>query len=202
MRILKKTAVVLAAAVIAAAVMTIFPAVLTLARAASVTQVRSTEETMKIVSTAFGEGQPIPKRFTCEGDDLSPALSWSDVPAAAKSLALIVDDPDAPDPAAPKMTWVHWVLYDIPVSSNGLSEAVAASALAPPTREGTNDWQRKGYGGPCPPIGRHRYFFKLYALDTQLGDKGALTRKQLETAMEGHVLGQTQLMGTYQKGDK
>ncbi len=157
---------------------------------------------MKLVSTAFGEGQAIPKRFTCEGDDLSPALSWSDVPGEARSLALIVDDPDAPDPAAPKMTWVHWVLYDIPVSTAGLAEAVAASALAAPTREGTNDWQRKGYGGPCPPIGRHRYFFKLYAVDTQLGDRGAMTKSQLEAAMEGHVIAHTQLMGTYQKAGK
>ncbi|MBI5506951.1 MAG: YbhB/YbcL family Raf kinase inhibitor-like protein [Deltaproteobacteria bacterium] len=157
---------------------------------------------MKLVSTAFGEGQAIPNRFTCEGNDVSPALSWSDVPGAAKSLALIVDDPDAPDPAAPKMTWVHWVLYDIPVSSTGLVEAVAASALPAATREGTNDWQRKGYGGPCPPIGRHRYFFKLYALDTQLGDRGALTKRQLEDAMQAHVIAHAQLMGTYQKAGK
>jgi Raf kinase inhibitor-like YbhB/YbcL family protein len=121
------------------------------------------------------------------------------VPASAKSLALIVDDPDAPDPRAPKMTWVHWVLYDLPPTATGLSGGTAANALPVGTRQGTNDWKRTGYGGPCPPIGRHRYFFKLYALDTVLPGLGAATKQQLERAMEGHVLAKGELMGTYQK---
>lgn len=157
------------------------------------------EETMKLVTTAFADGAAIPKRFTCEGDDVSPPLTWSGVPAAAKSLVLIVDDPDAPDPAAPKRTWVHWVLYDLPPSSGGLPEAVSASSLPPPARDGLNDWTRPGYGGPCPPIGRHRYFFKLYAVDTVLGDRGAATKASLEAAIEGHVIAHAQVLGTYRK---
>jgi Raf kinase inhibitor-like YbhB/YbcL family protein len=119
------------------------------------------------------------------------------VPAGTKSLALVVDDPDAPDPKAPKMTWVHWVLFDLPPTAVDLAEGV--KALPPGTRDGTNDWHRTGYGGPCPPIGRHRYFFKLYALDRMLGDLGTPTKAQLEKAMEGHVLGRAELMGTYEK---
>mgnify|MGYP005613865819 FL=1 len=110
-----------------------------------------------------------------------------------------MDDPDAPDPAAPKMTWVHWVLYDLPASSKGLSEAVKPAALPAGTREGTNDWHRTGYGGPCPPIGRHRYFHKLYALDTKLGDLGKPAKGALEEAMQGHILATAELVGTYQK---
>ena len=125
---------------------------------------------MKLTSTAFTESQSIPKLYTCEGQDRSPPLTWSGVPANAKSLALIVDDPDAPDPAAPRMTWVHWVLYNIPVTASGLAEGVISSALPKGALEGLNDWQRTGYGGPCPPIGRHRYLHKLYALDTVLPD--------------------------------
>jgi Raf kinase inhibitor-like YbhB/YbcL family protein len=119
------------------------------------------------------------------------------VPAGTRSLVLIVDDPDAPDPAAPKMTWVHWVLYDLPSDATGLAEGV--KALPAGAREGLNDWQRTGYGGPCPPVGRHRYFHKLYALDTVLPDLGRPTKAQLEAAMKGHVLAQAQLIGTYQK---
>ena len=122
--------------------------------------------TLKLTSPAFGEGLSIPTRYTCEGDDVSPPLSWSGVPAGTKSLALIVDDPDAPDPKAPRMTWVHWVVYDMPVSTVGLPEAVRE--LPAGSRPGLNDWKRTGYGGPCPPIGRHRYFHKLYALDVEL----------------------------------
>ena len=118
---------------------------------------------------AHGE---IPARFTCEGEEVSPALVWQGVPQAARSLALIVDDPDAPDPRAPKRTWVHWVLYNLPPATAGLPRAVAPRDLAKGTREGANDWGRTGYGGPCPPIGRHRYFFKLYALDAVLPDLG------------------------------
>lgn len=153
----------------------------------------------RITSPAFRDGEGIPRVHTCQGRDTSPRLEWSGIPAQAKSLALIVDDPDAPDPAAPKMTWVHWVLYDIPPTAAGLPEAARASLLPAGTREGTNDWKRKGYGGPCPPVGRHRYFFKLYALDAVLGDLGAPTKARLEKAMEGHVLAHAELIGTYEK---
>lgn len=152
---------------------------------------------LTISSTAFANLGEIPRQYTCEGDDRSPPLAWTGIPAGTKSLALIVDDPDAPDPAAPKMTWVHWVLYNLPADCGALPEAVRA--LPPGTREGTNDWQRTGYGGPCPPIGRHRYFHKLYALDVDLPDLGRPTKAALETAMAGHVLAQAQLTGTYQK---
>lgn len=155
---------------------------------------------LTLTSPSFSHQGEIPRKHTCEGQDVSPALAWSGVPEAAKSLVLIVDDPDAPDPKAPKMTWVHWVLYDLPPSAAGLREAAAA----PPSgaREGLNDWKRTGYGGPCPPIGRHRYFHKLYALDTTLGDLGTPTKDQLEFAMEGHVLTKTELVGTYEKTGK
>ena len=153
-------------------------------------------------SSAFEPKEPIPVKYTCEGEDVSPALTWSNLPSGTKSLAFIFDDPDVPDPAAPKRTWVHWVLYDIPPSAKGLPEAIGASSLPGGTREGLNDWKRTGYGGPCPPIGRHRYFFKLYALDTKLGDLGEPTKVQLEQAMAGHILGEAQLVGTYQKSGK
>jgi Raf kinase inhibitor-like YbhB/YbcL family protein len=152
---------------------------------------------LTLKSPAFAAGAEIPAVHTCEGKDVSPALQWSGVPAGAKSLALVVDDPDAPDPKAPRMTWVHWVLHDIPPVADGLAEGV--KALPAGTREGVNDWRRTGWGGPCPPVGRHRYFFKLYALDRTLGDLGRPTKAQLEKAMEGHVLARTELMGTYQK---
>jgi len=156
--------------------------------------------TMKISSTTFTHNGSIPTVHTCEGKDTSPALTWSGAPPATKSFALIVDDPDAPDPAAPKMTWVHWVLYNLPPSAAGLAAAVAPQDLPKGAQEGVNDWKRTGYGGPCPPIGRHRYFFKLYALDTVLPDLGKPTKAKLESAMKGHVLAETQIMGTYQKG--
>jgi Raf kinase inhibitor-like YbhB/YbcL family protein len=152
-----------------------------------------------VTSSAFTPNGAIPALYTCEGKDISPPLAWSGTPAATKSFALIVDDPDAPDPAAPKMTWVHWVLYDIPPAAGGLPEAVKASALSPGTREGINDWGRTGYGGPCPPIGRHRYFHKLYALDTVLPDLKRPNKAALEKAMQGHILAQAVLIGTYQK---
>jgi Raf kinase inhibitor-like YbhB/YbcL family protein len=155
--------------------------------------------TMVISSPAFGPNQSIPSRYTCEGEDLSPPLSWAGVPSETKSLALIVEDPDAPDPKAPKMTWVHWVLYNIPPSASGLPEGVQKQALPPGTREGLNDWKRTGYGGPCPPIGRHRYFFKIYALSQVLPDLGSPTKSQLEKAMKGQVLSQAELVGTYEK---
>ncbi len=154
-----------------------------------------------IQSSAFDNDGKIPRHCTCEGDDVSPPLTWSGVPDDTQSLVLIVDDPDAPDPKNPRMTWVHWVLYDIPIATDGLPEGVASAALTPGTREGLNDWKRTGYGGPCPPIGRHRYFHKLYALDTELGDLGRATKADVERAMRGHVLAEAVLMGTYQKGD-
>lgn len=158
--------------------------------------------TFSITSPSFTKGGEIPSKHTCEGPNISPALVWKDIPPGTKSLALIVDDPDAPDPEAPKMTWVHWVLYNIPATAAGLAEKVAVKDLPAGTREGTSDYKRGAWGGPCPPIGRHRYFFKLYALDTLLPDLGAPTKDALLKAMEGHVLAQTELMGTYQKQGK
>lgn len=154
---------------------------------------------LALSSPAFTPGGEIPALFTCEGRDLSPALDWTGVPEAAQSLVLIVDDPDAPDPAAPKMTWVHWVLYNLPPTARGLPKGVAPTELPAGTREGTNDWKRTGYGGPCPPIGRHRYFHKLYALDVVLPDLGTAAKVRVEAAMKGHVIAHAELMGTYQK---
>jgi len=154
---------------------------------------------MKLTSPAFSQHGEIPTEHTCEGADVSPELKWEGVPSGAKSLALVVDDPDAPDPKAPKTTWVHWVLYDLPTSAHGLPKGVAPSALPKGTHEGVNDWRKTGWGGPCPPIGRHRYFHKLYALDVVLPDLHRPTKAALEKAMEGHVLGQAELVGTYQK---
>jgi Raf kinase inhibitor-like YbhB/YbcL family protein len=153
---------------------------------------------MTISSSAFAHNTAIPRQYTCEGKDISPPLTWSGIPGNARSLALIVDDPDAPDPAAPRMTWVHWVVYNLPVTVTGLSEA--AKALPAGALEGLNDWQRTGYGGPCPPVGRHRYFHKLYALDTVLPDLKKPTKAKLEQAMKGHIVAEAQLIGTYQKG--
>lgn len=155
---------------------------------------------MTLTSPAFDAGASIPPLHTCDGSDISPALAWSGMPAGTKSLVLVVDDPDAPDPAAPQRTWVHWVLYNIPPDAPGLPQGVTAHALPAGTHEGTNDWKRTGYGGPCPPIGRHRYFHKLYALDTVLPDLHKPAKAQLEQAMHGHVLAQAELIGTYQRG--
>ena len=149
-------------------------------------------------SNAFDSNQEIPTKYTCEGEDISPPLAWGGVPQGTKSLALIVDDPDAPDPDAPKRTYVHWVLLDIPPDVKELPEDARTQGLPPGTQVGKNDWGRTDYGGPCPPIGRHRYFHKLYALDTVLG-LDAPTKQELEAAMEGHVLARTELIGTYQK---
>jgi Raf kinase inhibitor-like YbhB/YbcL family protein len=152
-----------------------------------------------LVSESFSPDGEIPVRHTCEGVDASPQLTWSGSPEGTRSFALIVDDPDAPDPQAPQLTWVHWVLYNLPADASRLPAAVASDKLPEGTREGLNDWRRKGYGGPCPPIGRHRYFHKLYALDTVLSDLGPVTKKELEAAMKGHILAQAELVGTYQK---
>jgi Raf kinase inhibitor-like YbhB/YbcL family protein len=154
---------------------------------------------LTISSTAFPDGGEIPRPYTCDGADRSPPLGWGGVPAGTRSFALIVDDPDAPDPKAPRMTWVHWVLYDIPADASGLAEGVKPGDLPKGTREGSNDWKRTGYGGPCPPVGRHRYFHKLYALDVTLGDLGRATKAKLEAAMQRHILAQAVLVGTYQR---
>lgn len=160
---------------------------------------READMTMTLESPAFAHDGAIPALHTCEGRDASPPLRWSGVPAAARSLALIVDDPDAPDPAAPKRVWVHWVLYNLPRDANGLEEAVSSAGLPAGTREGRNDWGRTGYGGPCPPIGRHRYFHKLYALDTVLPDLQQPDKAGLLKAMQGHVIAEAELVGTYRK---
>ena len=155
--------------------------------------------TLKLTSSAFEHEGSIPRLHTCQGKDVSPPLAWSGVPENAKTLVLIVDDPDAPDPAAPRMTWVHWVLYNIPPSSMGLPQGVSPKELPDGTLEGMSDFQRTGYGGPCPPIGRHRYFHKLYALDTVLPNLPNLLKAGVEKAMKGHVIEQAVLVGTYQK---
>jgi len=155
---------------------------------------------LQIHSPTFVDGGEIPSKYTCEGNDITPPLKWEGVPGNARSLVLIVDDPDAPDPAAPRMIWVHWLLYNLPADLSGLPEGVTAADLPAGTQEGLNDWKRTGYGGPCPPIGRHRYFYKLYALDTVLKGLSKPTRAQLESAMKGHILAQAQLVGTYRKG--
>jgi hypothetical protein len=157
---------------------------------------------LTLTSPAFAPGGEIPARFTCEGDDVSPALEWSGVPAGAASLALIVDDPDAPDPKSPRMTWVHWVLYNIPATASGLPQGIAPADLPAGTLQGLNDWKRTGWGGPCPPVGRHRYFFKLYALDAVLPDFHQPAKAKLEAAMDGHVLAKAELIGTYEKAPK
>lgn len=154
---------------------------------------------LALTSTAFQHGGAIPSLYTCDGRDIAPPLAWTRVPTTAKSLSLIVDDPDAPDPDKPKLTWVHWVLYDMPPSASGLPEGATSRDLPQGTLEGQNDWHRTGYGGPCPPIGRHRYFHKLYALDAVLPDLRVPTKRDLEAAMEGHVLERAELMGTYQR---
>ena len=150
-------------------------------------------------SSALTDNAPIPQRYTAQGADISPPLSWQDPPAGTRSFVLIVDDPDAPDPAAPKMTWVHWLLYNIPSDSRELAEGIPDSALSPGTLQGINDWKCTGYGGANPPIGEHRYFHKLYALDSLLPDLHNPEKARLEQAMRGHILGEAKLVGTYRK---
>ncbi|HEY5612038.1 MAG TPA: YbhB/YbcL family Raf kinase inhibitor-like protein [Lysobacter sp.] len=154
---------------------------------------------LSLSSPSFASNAEIPVRHTCDGDDVSPPLRWSGLPSGTRSLALIVDDPDAPDPAAPQRTWVHWVLYNLPVTTDGLAEGITAAQLPAGTREGLNDWKRTGYGGPCPPVGRHRYFHKLYALDAVLPDLGRPDKARLLKAIEGHVLARAELIGTYER---
>jgi len=156
---------------------------------------------LTLTSSAFKAGAPIPSLYTCEGKDISPPLAWEGAPAGTKSLALILDDPDAPDPKAPKRVWVHWVLYNVPPNANGLAENADSGGLPAGTVRGLTDSKKAKYGGPRPPIGRHRYVHKLYALDTTI-DLGRATKAELEAAMKGHVLAQAELIGTYQKGDR
>lgn len=148
----------------------------------------------QLASPAFGAGEMIPKKFTCDGPDVSPKLTWTEAPAAAQSFALIMDDPDAP-----VGTWVHWLLYNLPSSTRELPEGVEKQErLASGAMQGRNDFRRIGYGGPCPPPGTpHRYYFKLYALDTKLNLKAGATNPELERAMKGHILGEAELMGRY-----
>ena len=155
--------------------------------------------TFQLTSPNFQTQGQIPMQFTCEGDDLSPELTWSGAPDGTQSFVLIVDDPDAPDPAAPKMTWVHWLLYNLPPQATHLPQGVTRTGLPSGTLQGINDWKRTGYGGPCPPIGRHRYYFKLYALNTVLPDLHSPAKPRLEAALQPHILGEAVLMGTYQK---
>ncbi len=152
-----------------------------------------------ISSPAFRDGEAIPPRYSKDQDDVSPALHISDVPERAKSMALVVEDPDAPDPKAPKRTFVHWIVYNLPANCRALPECADQGSLPPGARQGKNDWGATSYGGPQPPQGRHRYFFKLYALDEPLPDLGAPTKADLERAMAGHVVAQTELVGTFEQ---
>ncbi len=152
-----------------------------------------------MTSTAFSQNGAIPRKYSCEGADISPDLRWSGVPSGAKSMVLIMDDPDDTDSVTgAKMTWVHWVLYNIPPTVDGLSEG-AGNTVHPEGTEGKNNWNRTGYRGPCPPTGQHRYVHKLYALDIFLPDLNKPTAAQLEEAMQGHILEKAELIGTYQK---
>ena len=152
-----------------------------------------------ITSSAFAHTGSIPTLHTCEGQNVSPPLKWAGAPAGTRSFALIVDDPDAPDPQAPKRVWVHWVLYNLPADSDSLVADVAADELPAGTKQGLNDWKRIGYAGPCPPIGRHRYFHKLYALGIELPDLATPAKAELEKSMVWHILARAELVGTYQR---
>ena len=153
---------------------------------------------LALISPAFAANGPIPAQYTCDADELSPPLAWDGVPAGTSSFALLVDDPDAPDPAAPKLVWVHWILYNLDPACRELPEGAGNASPRGGARTGRNDGGTDGYQGPCPPIGRHRYFFRLFALDTILPDLGAgVSRADLERAMDGHVLASASIMGTY-----
>lgn len=156
---------------------------------------------LRLSSDAFADMSPIPVRHTCDGDDVSPPLAWSGLPEEAKSLALVIDDPDVPDPAAPVQTWVHWIVYNLPPDCTGLPDGASRGELPAGALEGSNDWHRNSYGGPCPPPGRgrHRYFFRLYVLDIVLDGLNRPTRAKLERAMRGHILAEAQIIGTYER---
>jgi Raf kinase inhibitor-like YbhB/YbcL family protein len=156
---------------------------------------------LTLTSSAFKNGEAMPSQYTCEGGDVSPPLAWDGVPDGTKSFALILDDPDAPDPKAPKIIWVHWLVYNLAAATRELAAGAAASGLPQGAATGINNFKHDRYGGPCPPVGRHRYFHKLYALDTTLSLRSP-TKPELEAAMQGHVLASAELVGTYQKGDK
>ena len=165
----------------------------------AVAQAASAASPFTLGSPAFGPSAEIPRRYTCEGEDLAPPLAWSGAPGGTRSFALVVDDPDAPDPAAPRTVWVHWVLYDLPPATTALPAGATAATLPGGSHEGVNDWKQRGYRGPCPPVGRHRYVHTLYALDVWLPELGEPTKAALLRAMDGHVLAQATLVGTYQK---
>lgn len=154
---------------------------------------------MEIFSSAFKEGEEIPKQYTCQGRNVSPPLNWTGVPEKAKSLVLIIDDPDAPDPAAPKMTWDHWIVYNVSPEITEFEENITESSIPKGAALGTTSWENTSYGGPCPPIGKHRYYHKLYALDITLTALDKPTKKELLHVMEAHVIAKASLMGTYQK---
>jgi Raf kinase inhibitor-like YbhB/YbcL family protein len=158
-----------------------------------------TAMSLEIKSPRFQAMGEIPDKYTCDGQDISPPLRFAGIPEDARSLVLVVDDPDAPDPKAPRMTWDHWLLYNLPPQTRELPEAVGAADLPAGTLAGLNSWKRTTYGGPCPPIGRHRYHFKLYALDVMLPDLGAVNKKDLEKRLHGHILAKDELIGTYQR---
>jgi Raf kinase inhibitor-like YbhB/YbcL family protein len=158
--------------------------------------------TLKVTSSAFQQGGSIPTQYTCEGKDISPPIAWGGLPNNTKSVAMIVDDPDAPDPAKPQRVYVHWVVYNISPQTTSLPENASKSGMPAGAVQGKNDWGKPEYGGPCPPIGRHRYFFKLYALDTTLTGLKDATKADLERAMKGHIVDSGELMGTYQKAKK
>lgn len=175
-------------------------AVLLAVQAWLIADAAGTAMALTLTSSAFKQGGKIPSKYTCEGDDISPPLSFDGIPAGTKSLVLIIDDPDAPDPKAPKRVWVHWVVHNLPPETKGLPENASSAGLPQGAVSGLNDSKQTSYNGPCPPIGRHRYFHKLYALDTTLPRK-ALTKADIEAAIKGHVLAEAELIGTYQKGD-
>ena len=156
---------------------------------------------LTLTSSAFDAGGNIPSKYTCEGEDVSPPLAIGGVPEGAKSLVLILDDPDAPDPKAPKRVWAHWLVYNLPPDTKALPEDASRKAMPKGAVTGFSDRKERGYHGPCPPIGRHRYFHKLYALDTTLPDQ-PLTKAELEAAMKGRIMAEASLVGTYQKGDR
>ncbi|MBA3006508.1 MAG: YbhB/YbcL family Raf kinase inhibitor-like protein [Proteobacteria bacterium] len=157
---------------------------------------------LSISSPAFVDNSQIPVIYTCDGRNISPPLEWTGIPANTKSLVLFIDDPDAPDPAAPRMTWVHWLLYNIPVTTSGLAEGIAPNALPKGTLSGRGDNKKTTYGGPCPPIGCHRYFHKLYALDIILPELHQPTKNLLLETMEGHILAHAEIIGLYQRPSK
>jgi len=170
--------------------------------AATDTALGSSPMTLKVTSSAFQQGGSIPAKYTCEGEDTSPPLAWSGAPNNAKSIAIIVDDPDAPDPAKPQRVYVHWVVYNIPAGTSSLSENASKTRMPKGAEQGKNDCGKPEYGGPCPPVGRHRYFFKVYALDTALSGLSGPAKADLERAMKGHIVDSGELIGTYQKAKK